>query len=545
MRRASLLFITLLVSLVSACGGVHRAAEPTESGAGSGGASGAGGSAGGVAGAAGAGGAFAPAGAGGVGPFAAGIGGSAGVGLDGGGQGWVNNAAGVSGGEPPIGPRPYEGSQKHFAADGDHHDATCSSGECPFVSDVVVGSVYPALGSNGVWVAALPKGVVMFTSAEDEALVIKATADGGSVERVATPTAFYGLVQLQDGKVFLASGDSIWFDYENSVWDSEVVTTSTESLYGPHDFAIAADDTMWIWYSRELTQDYVSFARRMGPFGGWHEEVGGSANPGTWAQWTLDRAGNPVSLAYAFNGLEASLVANVGGVDTVMGRASPLEDALPHLPIKPAVPAASAGPDYAMIIQTIPGLSIAWPDAAASGGSLQHDVPATPKLMYTECDASPHASLCAEDCVDTKEGIETFAATQTSDGDVWLLMAVAERSFLFDYGAPSISCDVSSSECRCSVEMSMRDVSTTLRLVRFDFESQALSEVLSMPVPPLNDDLWGPSGRSMRILDMRAFGDRLAIGLRVLVEEPVVDDDPMTPDIFSQVRLIELDTSGL
>ena len=483
------------------------------------------------------------AGAGGVGPFAAGVGGASGAAAGDGATAGVSGFAGVSGGD--IGPRPFDWPDKHIVAEGDHHGATCSSGECPFVSDVVVGSTYPAIGSNGLWVAALPEGVVMFTNAEDEALMISAGAQGGGVEQIGTPTAFYGLVQLQGGKVFLASGASIWFDYETGEWDSEPVMTSDASLYGPHDFAIAADDTMWMWFSKELTQDYVGFARRMGPFGGWHEEVVVPEDPGSWAQWTLDRAGNPVSLAYSFNDIEGYLRANVGGADSVIGRASPADETMPHLPIKPAVPAASAGPDYAVIMQTTSELSIAWPDAATAAGSLQHDVPATPKLMHTDCDASPHASMCSEDCVDTMEGVAAFAATQTSNGDVWLLMAVTERSFLFDYGAPSLACDLASSECRCSVEMTMHDSSTTLRLVRFDFESQELSEELSMPAPPLNYDLWGPSAGGTRVLDMRAFGDRLAIGLRVLVEEPVIDQDPKTADILSQVRLIELDTSGL
>jgi hypothetical protein len=168
--------------------------------------------------------------------------------------------------------------------------------------------------------------------------------------------------------------------------------------------------------------------------------------------------------------------------------------------------------------------------------------------MYTDCEVSPHASMCNEDCVDEIDGVGAFAATQTSDGDLWLAMVDVTRSFLYDYGPPDVSCDLSSSECVCSTELSMKDTSTTLRVLRLRTASSELVEVLTMPIAAIDQDIWGPLAGDVRVLDARAYGDKLAIGLRGLYEEPVSQGDaapdPQAPVFVSQMRLIELDTSA-
>jgi hypothetical protein len=109
-----------------------------------------------------------------------------------------------------------------------------------------------------------------------------------------------------------------------------------------------------------------------------------------------------------------------------------------HSAVKPAVPQASSRPSHAAIIQTFEGLMITWVDAATPGSSSQVEVPETSKLLFSDCEPSPHASLCNEDCADEIEGVGAFAATQTSDGDLWLAYTEVTRTFLFDYGAPDV-----------------------------------------------------------------------------------------------------------
>lgn len=450
--------------------------------------------------------------------------------------------AGISGGWP--GPIPFNPPVAQELGVGDHTGAVCGSGPCPFVNDVVLNNTNAAQGSNGLWVAAMPDGAALFSGTEDRAFMLRVEDDDAVLNEIWMAVAFSGLAQMQDGRVFLLAGDRVYFDNE-PIWMFDTVPVM-DGLIGPYDFAIGPDGTRRAWYSREAEVDYVSFT--LGGGFGWQLDTVVPENPGTWTQWTTDRDGESVGLGYSFTDTEAQLWAVTGGVATAMGSPTQQDITTVHAAVRPAVPQASSGPSYAAIIQTFEGLTIAWVDAATPSSSSQVAVPETPKLLFSACEPSPHASLCNEDCADEIEGVGAFAATQTSDGDLWLAYTEVTRSFLFDYGAPEGSCDPSSSDCLCSTEMSMKDTSTTLRLLRLRTGTSQLSEVLAMPIAALDHDIWGPMSGGVRVLDARAYGDTLAIGLRGLYEEPESQGDaapdPEAPVFVSQMRLIELDTTA-
>jgi hypothetical protein len=155
-------------------------------------------------------------------------------------------------------------------------------------------------------------------------------------------------------------------------------------------------------------------------------------------------------------------------------------------------------------------------------------IPGTQPLLPS---CAPPPGSCPKSCHETGEGVveQGFAGARASDGSVWVGWVRRQLDHGVIYGQ---ECDEPGdpSACACVVTDEVEDQSRdTLHLARV--ADGQVDELLTLEIPRLASR---PTaiGEVTRSIDMRAFGDRLALGLQSDVEP-------------RQLRLLEIDIGGL
>jgi len=532
MRRNLRFALSALVALASSCGSTHRDADDpnipvggTEAGsadtADAGGGTGGAGGTGTLDGGSGGSGLFA--GNGGIGGGIAGVGGEGGVGGD--------------GGSTPI-EEPDEPPMCEVRA-GDHEAAECIGETCPFATDVVLACNHRRFGEPGVQVAPTPTGAVLFSSSAELTLMLSASGAQGELHEL--PSALRSkvlmLAQAQDAATFLATNIARVSVYgeEDGTWTPEHVTDSG-IFGGPYDFVIAPDGTMHMWITG-VPMPSAQHRTRV-PGGEWGPAAIPQFGMGNTTRYTLDRDGIPV----AVSGMDGTGQALAWQSQARAGSIGPLvetDELIAFRLASPAVPQAGADePAFAAVIETALGLSVLWPRESAPDGYAQVDVPGTAPVS-APCNWLENFNSCDMDCTDRSITVPGYAIARTG-GALWLAWTVTQENMLYDRSEPDPPCVLELlGECFCNTVMVDQGAQTTLHVVRIDLETSERTKVLTLPTLPLQLDHMGAMAyRDRPLLDIRGFGDRLAIGMRTQVAEPG------TRAWLAELRLIELDTTA-
>ena len=152
-----------------------------------------------------------------------------------------------------------------------------------------------------------------------------------------------------------------------------------------------------------------------------------------------------------------------------------------------------------MVIQHPDALRIAWPG---------QDPELEPYVEFSVPDTPLAAFACPLDGAARGLPVDGFGVAQTTDGRLWLAWVDARA---------------------CEPEQD-----AVLHVASFDFDASALTERLELAIPPLAPIVRPLEPGNARMIDVRAWAERLTIGLRLRDEGgPAV------------ARLIQIDTSTL
>jgi len=425
---------------------------------------------------------------------------------------------------------------------GDHEQASCASGACPIVTDVLFDCPDSEFAAPGLRVAALEEQALLFTTATSRAFVLSAHVGEGMMERLpaSMKRTVLQLAQTQDGEVVLSSDTRTGNHFDGTEeggiviarrgldgWVEELVPVPPHASSREHDFEIDASGAIHQWFqagSRDVPEGF-RHARRSDD-GTWLIEDTAPAHPeGYYPRWTLGRTGDPIGFSYALDEVEGitQLVATIDGVDVPLGSSYDATSYPRVWPLAPAVPATTAdAPPAAAVLDAGYELRIVWPSTESY--YFEEPVPDTHTQRST---CHGQVPPCTAECVDRFDNRAGFAATQTSDGRLWIVWSETHNDITYRYE------EVSPAELPgevCISHVVRDDTTATLHVSSFDFATRELVERLALPMQPIAETpSWSSGTPEARRLDARAFGDQLAIGVRVS---------------DSAVRLLQLDTSS-
>jgi hypothetical protein len=396
------------------------------------------------------------------------------------------------------------------------------------------------LAAAGLRVAPTPDGAKLFTSSERRAFEL--IGDGEDGETRELPAAFHrtivALAQQQDGEVVLGAhaGSLTIFRHDGAQWQLQGAADAPREFIRWYDFEIGPEGAAHFWIETNAAPSFEHVTRTAE--NEWETEVVMPGHPGSYTRWTLTRSGVPASLSVANDGASLQLEAIIAGDSAPLGDPSDFAQVTSYRPLSPAVPQAAAGaPELAAALERAEGLSVAWSSGDDGEGYVEVDVPGTMPATFGSCGNLQPSGQCDVDCEDQSSGVNEYAITQTSDGMLWLAWVSVQRDVFYDYSEAVEPCMF---ECFCATTIVDRGTTAALQLARIDPTTGEVHKLLSMPTLPIQDsNAFILAQPDARLLDVRAFGDRLAIGMRTRVAEPGDDE------WLSELRLIEVDTSAL
>ncbi|HVI00724.1 MAG TPA: hypothetical protein VM869_18525 [Enhygromyxa sp.] len=407
---------------------------------------------------------------------------------------------------------PVEGEPVCATQVGAHANAQCSSGPCPITNDVIL-ACDREFTQLGLRVAAFDDEANLLSSSDERAMLLSSGSSGATFESLPIASLRQTALLARDGAGGLYAALAVR-QVEGGSEDGVILLRRDPSEWTPISISVSEPGAPSLLFDLESVGNEVQYWHDGGLDWPQHssyaisnaQAFSGSTypiTPGSWTHWTIGHDGAIVSLSFAKQGGVWQLGARrpdpdgveVLGIDSTIGDPVATCEPLGYRPIPPTVldvPAATL-PSYAVVIQQLDGLHIAWPSDAQQ--YLELTVPGT-ALAGPEC-TSPAPSGLAMD---------GFAAAQTADGRLWLAW----------------------------VEVRPCDELDTLRLASFEFENGTLTEQLELDIDPLAPIVRTVEPANARAIDVRAWGSRLAIGLRTRGgEQP------------ASARLIQLDTSTL
>ncbi|MFV8750280.1 hypothetical protein ACNOYE_06995 [Nannocystaceae bacterium ST9] len=439
-------------------------------------------------------------------------------------------------------PEPTPGLPICTTDPGDALGTPCASGDCSVTTDVVL-TCDREVSSLGVRVATTDEQAYLVTASRSRAMLLSASGEQATLD----PSLLTGFVRQavlldQDaaGELYLATDTTdvgmVFRHREAGIWkDLSVEDPDADWISLVHDLESSPAGVVHVWADIgqpwPIDTTYVTDDAQI---------ASGTAypiDPGSWPHWTLDRQGLPVTLSIADQGERWQLNARrpdpdaVLGVDSVLG--SPVVGCSPlaYRPVSPTKPSAPLAPvpDYAVVIQHPDALRIAWPGEA--GQPYREFTLADTPLARLECESGEPSEGCRSEseCTELADGLDVdgFAVAQTLDGVLWLAWVETHHDRSTRYFEV---CE--GDECSCASEGIRDDSSARLRVVGFDFATQTTNEALDLAIAPLSAPR-GAQPDNARALDMRAWGQQLAIGLRLA-----------NGDRPARVRLIQLDASA-
>lgn len=379
--------------------------------------------------------------------------------------------------------------------------------DCSILSHAVIECGSSSWTESGIRVAVVDDRAALLAGNGESTWLFHAGVDAYQVERL--PTQFDGALPLlsqdiagdlafalSEGEHFGAvSGSRIHYATRNEDgWTHDVVAIGTNRL---RDFELTAAGSPTIWY----VDDDTDTTRRLTPDGpGWaNDDVDA---PGPARRDSLGSDDTQWRYGYLESGPLWLLMAYQGDAGENLG-ASILSPSY-YVALPPArPPAAEPGPVGLVATLRSDGIHLLGTDL--------HDVwiPGSEPFYADSC--SPPTDDCSIDCHEIGSGLMQwqYAAARAADGSVWVGWVTTQRDLWREYQE---ECDdAEGSFCACVDADARDDVSTyTLHLARVFGEQ--VEERLSLDVLQLERG-YNDHDEVRRAIDLRAFDDRLAVGL--------------------------------
>ena len=414
------------------------------------------------------------------------------------------------------------------------HDVGCPGGSCPITADVEVRCTEREFGAAGVRVAPAPTGTFLGTSSHEGTYLFEITPSGGSrfdafPMRLDATTMV--LAQGPTGEVY-AVGDETTIDGstspigypnglvlvrpEGSGFVKETVADRDDRYVPVHDFEIDPAGVAHVWYASDPPSG-VSVAKRTvdGSFSSSAVQTVGEGS-----RFTIDAAGAPVSLGFIPNGSFYDL-AYGDPPEVLTGVSVPSVSTKYRVTQAPAsVNGASVEP-FVAVLQHDVGLHVVWPEGQASD---EIEIPGTNVPSYVcpaTTDYDSQNGTCPAPCHETATGIENgaFAITRTADGKVWLAWIVSHLDYMRVYEK---QCFDSDTMCICSGVAEDVKTKNELVIARYEPGQLLVDPLFTLPIDaPAAYDLFSDLWTDVRLLDIRAFGADVAVGVRLEDEKRV------------------------
>lgn len=451
-------------------------------------------------------------------------------------EGDGSTTAGETGIEPPLG--------ECSTVPGDHAASCTDADACPIVVDVEIVCNEDQFGTSGVRVAADDDSTLLVAGGDGSARVFEAD-DDGDVTTTPLPDAFartaVHLGQAADGSVRLladttwnsAPGESagvVMLSPDRAGWSTQEVWSSADDHTQIVDFALV-DDVPHAWFP---TPDVLSHAVR-GDDGTWDLGVVDLvAGGGGWTRVSLVD-GSSVAHDLVETGTDTrALVSRVEGQDVVW-ESTDVQRSFAQIRMPPSSGAGLPADPTTWIaaLASDAGVRVAWgPGAGTALDLLDTAVPELP------CGAALEPPNCDVECDYQATGLanpaEGFAIARTDDGTVWVAIAVAHYDQHWTY---SESCPDEDSDCYCYGELDQDASSGETRLYRVAADGTSSALVLTVPTGVPDEGSLYEQGYAV---DLRAWGDDLALGVQALVD-PTQSLGPGA----HRVRVLRIDTALL
>ncbi|MEO7330329.1 MAG: hypothetical protein ABI193_17265 [Minicystis sp.] len=420
-------------------------------------------------------------------------------------------------------------------------NAVCAAGACPITIDQELRCDDDEFAAPGVRVAPAPDATWLATSSGHARQVYR-IAGGKSEKQDSVPESFQrtsiALTLGNDGAVHLASdtttqpdykGGVVYASYVGGAWTTSVAFDNPEKYTSVLDLEMAKDNTPLLWVLTDAPDTYSLLTPD--PAGGWKVAPAAVPEAGAWNRFTRASDGSIVSLAFKQNASNGEqLHALVGATDRAIG--APSND--------------FSAPDYVIAAPPAPGspsellfaLAMAYDNDGIHVFGESKSAPEREVILpgikapVSTCQNPDPMNCTGATCHETAVGMErgSFSLAWTDEGIAYLAYVITTYDQELTY---SLQGDPGIEDCWANVAS---DKSTaTLHLVRVAFDGSMPKEVLAMPVDrPGGGDAFSDLNSSVRVLDARAFGHDLAIGLRTgWITDP------------HAVRVLRLDTSML
>ena len=418
------------------------------------------------------------------------------------------------------------------------HGAACPD-PCPITVDLEIGCDDDRFGIYGLRVAPAPDTTWLVTSSDDAALLFRADAVDAVRQDVA-PEGFIdsGIVAALDpaGELHLVADATQQPDYEGGLLHvAEADGWSPTLLFDPPSkyvdvlaLEVSPEGTPMVWLETD-PPDGHSLAVPDGQ-GGWQLDVAPSAGV-SYRNYSLAANGLPVAAAlnskdmlwYVLDGVKRQLSDEL------------LSFTIPGVHYRLAYPPAPGAPldvpQVATALYDDDGLHVAW--SLMDDGFEQVDFAGTqaPKLQcFFEWNGrgSCPKSACLESAIGVER--EAYSLARTGDGTLWLAVVTTtfDQTVVFtemcrdDFG------------CFCDRETTLDLTRGELRLIRVATDGTPPIEVFTLPIDDIDIEGTAGDGDTERVIDLRGFGDQLALGVMT-----------RPPGGAPAIRLLRIDTAQI
>ncbi|MEO1271269.1 MAG: hypothetical protein AAFX99_24520 [Myxococcota bacterium] len=408
------------------------------------------------------------------------------------------------------------------------HSAACDEG-CPITVDVRMRCDSSEFADPGLGVApsADDEGVYLVTSGSDHAWLASFYADGSSsVEPL--PETFarntHSIAQSPSGTLSIGAdltrganylGGVTYYEPLSPGATEELVFDNPEKYTSVSDLEFDSDGVPHIWFLSDAPDERTHAWKPLG--GEWQTEratLPGDSNSG-WGRFTIATDRSPVAFNFDRDSDDGwSLWADGGdgpfAISSSLGRrlawASPVPPPMPALEVE--------GPRFAIFSQYESSFRVSAPN---DDGGYDEILIASEPALTLSCTADYDdgtTATCPAQCDELATGLDTgmVAVSRTSDGRWWAAWAVTtiDQTLTFEEDCHE---DIG---CWCARTGTLRDDSRgELVLAELDFATGETHEVLRLDSFVPNPSAWYDANQQAHALDMRAFGDQLALGVRV------------------------------
>ncbi|WAS95276.1 hypothetical protein [Nannocystis punicea] len=406
---------------------------------------------------------------------------------------------------------------------GDHAAAVCPSGQCPISADVELRCADFDFGSPGVRVAPTPDVTWVATASGSDSMLFRVTSD--SAQRVTLPARFarstIHLAAGPGGDLHVAAEvrgmiDPIDADIaylaETNDWTEETahVGMAGEPLAG---FQVLPDGRPHIWHFGDGPDDFRELVRD--DQGAWTGTpvafpAGGYGTP----KFGRDAGGRLLAADMRKDDTLYWLDVEVDGAVQRLGKNFNSSDWQHYFLVPSAQPTPPVGAPFAALIQDENLLEVAWPidDETSAAAQLSGF-----ELLEGQCEGTefPDDEMkCPGPCTTTATGFEDSTATlaRTPDGLAWAVVVTTQLDTTYEY---TLDCQ-DRLGCFCLPSVVSDATTSTLHVFRVTMDDADPLEVLTLPLPRLAvDGAWSEFGNTLVATHAQAFGDSLAVGLRL------------------------------